>query len=195
MTEMLTTEFRDDTGAMRRATREEVMILTTVLAAAGNETTNRLIGWMGKTLSEHPDQRRQIAQDLELVPDTIEEILRYEAPGPYGARYVTRDVEYYGQTVPAGSVMMLMMGAANRDDRRFVDGDRFDIHRERFPHLTFGNGVHTCVGAVLARLEGRTALEEIIKRFPDWEMDYDNAVQSPTSAVRGWLSLPVRIPR
>lgn len=195
MTEMLTTEFADPTGTSRRATREEALLLTTVLATAGNETTNRLIGWMGKALSEHPDQRRQIVENRELIAVAIEEVLRYEPPGPYGGRYVTRDVELYGQTVPAGSAMLLMLGSANRDDRRFADGDRFDISRQRVAHLTFGNGIHTCVGSVLARLEGRTALEEILKRFPEWEVDLDNAVMSPTSAVRGWQSLPVRLPR
>jgi len=195
MTELLTTPFKDDTGTMRLATREEVLLLTTVLAAAGNETTNRLIGWTGKLLSENPDQRRQVARDLELVPNTIEEILRCEVPGPNAARYITRDVELYGQTVPAGSAMLLSLASANRDDRRFPDGDRFDVHRERYPHLTFGGGIHTCAGAVLARLEGRIALEEILKRFPDWEADLDHAEMSPTSTVRGWHSMPVWLPR
>ena len=165
-----------------------------VVAGAGNETTTRLIGWTGKVLSEHPDQRRELVEDRTLIPNAIEELLRYESPAPHVARYVSRDMEYYGQTVPEGSVMMMLMGAANRDDRRFEDGDRFDIHREVGQHLTFGYGIHFCLGAALARLEGRIALDEVLERFPTWEVDLDNARLSPTSTVRGWETLPVTIP-
>jgi cytochrome P450 len=87
--------------------------------------------------------------------------------------------------------MLFLVGSANRDDRRFVDGDRFDIHRKGRSHITFGYGVHACIGAVLARLEGRIALEEVLNRFPAWHVDYDNAQLSPTSTVRGWETLPV----
>ncbi len=191
MTEMLNAEFKDEKGVNRKLTREELLVMINVLAAAGNETTNRLIGWTGKLLAEHPDQRRLLVQDPSLIPTAIEEILRLEPSGPFAARYVTRDVEFYGKKVPQGSVMMFMIGAANRDEKRFRDGDRFEVNRPRFQHLTFGYGIHTCVGAVLARLEGRVALEEILKRFQDWEIDYSNAVMSTTSSVRGWDALPV----
>jgi cytochrome P450 len=87
--------------------------------------------------------------------------------------------------------MMFLIGSANRDDRRFPDGDRFDIHRKVDQHLTFGYGGHFCLGAALARLEGRVALEEILKRFPEWEVDRDNARLASTSTVRGWETLPV----
>jgi cytochrome P450 len=195
MTELLNVEFEDETGMIRRLTREELLLYVSVVAAAGNETTTRLIGWAGKVLAEHPDQRRELAQDASLIPGAIEEILRYEPPAPAVARYVTRDVEYYGKTVPAGSVMMLMIGAANRDHRRFPpDGDVFDIHREARQHLAFGVGSHYCLGAALARLEGRLALEEILMRFPEWEVDLANASFCTASLVRGWDSLPAVIP-
>jgi cytochrome P450 len=104
---------------------------------------------------KHPDQRRQIAEDKWLVPQAIEELLRYEPPAPHVARYVTRDVEYYGRTVPEGSVLMMLIGAANRDHRQFPpEGDVFDIHREARQHLTFSVGTHYCLGSALARLEG-----------------------------------------
>jgi cytochrome P450 len=107
------------------------------------------------------------------------------------ARYVTRDVEYYGRTVPEGSAMLMLVGAANRDHRRFPpNGDVFDIHREQHSHMTFGAGTHFCMGNALARLEGRIALEEILKRFPTWEVDWPNARPSQTTAVRGWESMP-----
>ncbi|NGY03958.1 cytochrome P450 [Solimonas terrae] len=191
MTELLTADFKDPSGTTRKLTRDEISAIVNVVAGAGNETTNRLIGWMGKTLAEHPDQRRQIAQNPGLIPQAIEELLRFEPPGPFMARYVTNDIEYYGRKIPKGSALMLMVSAANRDERRFANGDSFDINREQRPHMTFGNGIHVCIGAPLARLEGRVVMEELLKRFPEWEVDYENAVLSSTSTVRGWDSLPV----
>ncbi|MGL4566171.1 MAG: cytochrome P450, partial [Halioglobus sp.] len=190
MTELLNVEFKDETGQQRRLSRDEILTFVNVLAGAGNETTNRLIGWTAKTLAEHPDQRRELVRDPGLIPEAIEEVLRYEPIGTHVGRYVARDVEYYGQTVPAGSAILFLVGAANRDERRFPDGERFDIHRDRAPHLTFGSGIHTCPGNVLARLEGRIVLEEMLRRFPEWEVDLDNAHLSSTSTVRGWETLP-----
>jgi cytochrome P450 len=191
MTELLHAEFKDPTGTVRKLTRDEILSIVDVVAGAGNETTNRLIGWAGKELAEHPDQRRDIANNPALIPQAIEELLRYQTPGPAIARHVTRDIEFHGQTVPAGSAMMLLIGAANRDERRFTDGDSFNIHREARPHLGFGHGIHACIGAQLARLEGRVALQEVLKRFPEWHVDYDNAELASTSTVRGWENLPV----
>jgi cytochrome P450 len=194
MTELLRAEFEDETGTVRRLTREEVLTYVNVVAGAGNETTTRLIGWTGKVLADHPDQRRQLVEDRSLIPNAIEELLRYEPPAPHVARYVTRDVEHYGNKVQEGSVMMFLIGAANRDDRRNPEGDRFDIHRENVQHITFGYGIHFCLGAALARLEGRVALDEVLNWFPEWEVDLENARLSPTSTVRGWETLPVVTP-
>jgi cytochrome P450 len=194
MTQLLQAEFEDETGTTRRLTREEVLTYVNVVAGAGNETTTRLIGWAGTVLADHPDQRRELVEDRSLIPNAIEELLRYEPPAPHVARYVARDVEHHGQAVPEGSVMMFLVGAANRDDRRFPDGDRFDIRRDVGQHLTFGYGIHFCLGAALARLEGRIALDEVLTRFPEWEVDRDNARLSPTSTVRGWETLPVVVP-
>jgi cytochrome P450 len=132
--------------------------------------------------------------DRGLLPGAIEELLRYEAPSPVQARYVTADVEHHGGTVPAGSAILLLNGSGNRDDRRFPHGDSFDIHRRIDHHLTFGYGIHFCLGAALARLEGRVALDEVLQRFPEWEIDWDGAVQARTSTVRGWEKLPVVVP-
>jgi cytochrome P450 len=191
MTELLQAEYDDETGTRRRLTRSEVLNYVNLLAAAGNETTTRLIGWTGKLLAEHPDQRKQLVDDRGLVPNAIEEILRFEPPSPVQARYVTADVEHHGGTVPEGSIMLLLNASANRDERRFEDADRFDIHRKIGHHLSFGYGIHFCLGASLARLEGRIALDEVLNRFPTWEVDWDNAVQARTSTVRGWERLPV----
>lgn len=193
MTELLNTEFVDETGSRRHLTREEILIFVTVLAGAGNETTSRLIGWMGKVLGDHPDQRRELAANPTLIPAAIEELLRYEPPGPSVARYVARDVELHGRTVPEGSVMLCLVAAANRDEERFPNGERFDIHRKGATHITFGRGIHACLGAALARVEGRVAFEEVLKRFPDWTVDTDNAELSSSSTTRGWDTLPAFI--
>jgi cytochrome P450 len=191
MTELLHVEFTDETGITRRLTREELLTYVSVVSGAGNETTTRLIGWAGKVLAEHPDQRRELVENPALIAAAIEELLRFEPPAPHVARYVTRDVTYYGQTVPEGSAMMMLIGAANRDHRQFPpDGDVFDIHREPRQHLAFSVGTHYCLGSALARLEGRIALEEILKRFPEWEVDLSSATLSPTSTVRGWEAMP-----
>jgi cytochrome P450 len=191
MTELLKVEFEDECGTVRRLTREELLVYLNVVAGAGNETTTRLIGWAGKVLAEHPDQRRDLVENPRLIPQAVEELLRYEPPAPHVARHVTRDVEYYGQTVPRGSVMMMLIGSACRDHRQFPpDGDLFDIHRQARQHLAFSVGTHFCLGSALARLEGRIALEEILKRFPQWDVDLENARLSPTSTVRGWEAMP-----
>jgi cytochrome P450 len=189
MTQLLNAEVEDD-GGTRRLTRSEVLLYTSMIAGAGNETTTRLIGFIGQLLAEHPDQRRQIVDNPSLIPMAIEEVLRYEAPSPVQARHVARDFECRGTTVPEGSIMLLLNGSANRDERRYPDGERFDIHRGD-THLSFGHGLHFCLGSALARMQARVALEEVIKRWPDWEVDYANASKAHTTSVRGWAKLPV----
>jgi cytochrome P450 len=193
MTQLLQAEFEDETGTVRRLTREEILTYVAVVAGAGSETTTKLIGWAGKVLGDHPDQRRELAENPALVPNAIEELLRFEPPGPHIARFVPEEIEVRGTKIPAGSVMMLIAASANRDDRRFPNGDTFDIHREIGSHVAFGYGIHFCLGANLARLEGRVALEEILKRFPEWEVDLPNAKLAPTSTVRGYETLPTFI--
>jgi len=193
MTQLIEAEFEDETATVRRLTHDELLIFVNILATAGNETTNRTIGHMGKILAEHPDQRRELVADRSLIPDAVEEILRFEPPALQACRYVTRDVELHGQTVPEGSTMMVLMASANHDHRAFPpDGDVFDIHRQINHHLTFGYGIHFCLGAALARLEARIAMDEILSRFPDWEVDYEGA-ELDSSQVRGWSTLPVHL--
>ena len=195
MSDLLHTEFEDETGTIRTLTKAEVLTYVSVVSGAGNETTTKLIGWMGKILADHPDQRRELVEDRSLVGNAVEEILRYEPIAPHVGRYVARDVEWHGQTVPEGSAILFLVGAANRDERRFADADRFDIHRDLGgQHLTFGYGIHFCLGAALARLEGRVALDELLSRFPEWDVDRDGAEMAPTSTVRGWKTLPVVTP-
>ena len=193
MTELLETTFEDDEGRERRLRDDELLGYIQLLAGAGNETTTRLIGWTGYLLGQHPDQRARVVRDRSLIANAVEEVLRFEAPSPVQARYVTRDVEHHGTRVPEGSAMLLVNGSANRDPRRYADADRLDVGREDTQHLSFGTGVHFCMGASLARLEGCVALDEVLKRWPDWEVDHDRAKRAHTSTVRGWERLPVRV--
>ena len=193
-TELLNAEFTDETGTTRKLRRDELLMFMNLVAVAGAETTTRLIGWTGKLLSEHPDQRRQLVADRSLLPGAIEEILRYEPPALQIARHVLQDVEFYGRTVPQGSAILTLVGAANRDERRFgEDAESFDVNRAPRQHLTFGVGAHYCLGNALARIEGRIALDEIMNRFPEWDVDVDSAVFSSSSAVRGWDSMPAHV--
>lgn len=191
MTELLNAEIEEQDGTSRRLDRTEVLAYTAMIAGAGNETTARLIGFMGQLLGDHPDQRRQLAADPSLIPSAVEETLRYEPPSPVQARYVARDTELYGHTVTEGSYMLLLNASANRDETRFPDPDRYDMHRKA-THLSFGQGLHFCLGSALARLEARVAFEEVFKRWTDWEVDYRHASRARTSSVRGWARLPVK---
>jgi cytochrome P450 len=193
MTELLKARFVDDAGRERTLRDDELLGYVGLLAGAGNETTTRLIGWIAWLLDRFPDQRRLVAEDRSLVANAVEEVLRYEAPSPVQARYVMRDVEWHGTKVPQGSTMMLINGAANRDGREFPDADRLEVRRKNVRHLSFGVGIHFCLGASLARLEGCVALDEVLARWPEWEIDRDAAVMAHTSSVRGWKSLPARI--
>ncbi|WP_041782817.1 cytochrome P450 [Mycolicibacterium chubuense] len=190
MTELLNAEVEEQDGTRRRLERGEVLAYTAMIAGAGNETTARLIGFMGQLLGEHPDQRHELVDDPSLIPSAVEETLRYEPPSPVQARYVARDVELHGHTVAEGSYMLLLNGSANRDESRYTDPDSYDIHRTG-GHLSFGQGLHFCLGSALARLEARVAFEEVLRRWTDWHVDYDNARRAHTSSVRGWARLPV----
>ena len=137
------------------------------------------------------------ANDGDGRDDTPEDV-HYEAElavviGRICRDVAAEDVAFQGQSIPAGSAILLMLASANRDERHFEDPDRFDIRRKPGGHLTFGRGAHFCVGAPLARLEGRIALEEVLKRFPTWEIDLANARRSRTSTVRGWDRMPAII--
>jgi cytochrome P450 len=191
MTMLLEAEFEDETGTTRTLTRQEVLTYTSVLAGAGNETTGRLIGWLAKLLAEHPDQRRLVVDDRSLIPNVVEETLRFEPTGHASARRVTEGIDYYGTTLPAGSAVLLIMASANRDPRRFDHPDVYDVTRSDVQHVTFGYGLHFCLGAHLARLEGRVALDEFLKRWSEWDIDYSGIKLASTSTVRGWERLPI----
>jgi cytochrome P450 len=192
-TDLLEGEITEDDGEKRRLTFNEATMFSLLLASAGTETVARLIGWAGLVLAQHPDQRAELAADPALIPNAVEELLRFEAPSPVQGRWTTREVELHDQVIPSDSKVLLLTGSAGRDDRTFPDADRFDIHRNMEHHVSLGYGIHFCLGASLARLEGRVALEETFRRFPEWSVDYDHAVPLHTSTVRGYYRLPISV--
>jgi cytochrome P450 len=192
-TDLVEAEIVDDDGILRRLTDLELMDFGTVVFVAGTETVARHLGWVADVLEAYPDQRAELANDFSLVPNAIEEILRFEPPSPVNARWTTRDVTIEGVTIPANSRVILLTGAAGRDERKYPDPDVLDIHRTVDLHLTFGYGIHFCLGAALARMEGRIGLEETLKRWPEWKVDREHAVPLFTSTVRGYLNLPVLV--
>ena len=169
----------------RRLTTSEAADFTSLLVSAGTETVARLLGWAGALLASHPAQRVVLAADPSVVPNAVEETLRYEAPSPVQGRFVTRDIELHGAKIPAGSKVLLLTGSAGRDDRKYAHANRYDVRRSFDGHVAFGRGPHFCLGASLVRLEGRVALEETLARFPEWDVDRDRAVRLHTSTVRG----------
>jgi cytochrome P450 len=191
MSELTHATVQTKSGDSRTLADLELLQYIGLVAAAGNETVANLMGWAGITLYRHPDQRQALVDDPGLVPNAIEELLRYEAPSPIQARVVMRDVFLHGQTVPQGSKMALLTGSAGRDDRAYDDPDRFDVRRRVDHHVSFGHGIHFCLGAALARLEGRIGIQEMLKRYPNWTVDEDNSDMVHTSTVRGWAKLPV----
>jgi cytochrome P450 len=152
-----------------------------------------MLGWMGKVLSDHPDQRRALVEDRSLARSAVEETLRYESPNYHVARYVQADTEFHGQKLAAGSALIAIPPAANRDERVFPDPDTYDVRRKFGHHLSFGYGAHFCIGAALARLEGRVVLEELLDRIPEWHVDDSAALLTPGFITRGWQTLPVTV--
>jgi len=193
VSDLLASEVTRVDGTQRRLDFDEVMSFFSLLQLAGSETTARLLGWAAVLLARHPDQRAKLVASRELVPNAVEELLRYEPPSPIQARFVTRDVEWHGQKVPQFSKLAMLTGSAGRDEREYVDADRFDVERNFDRHVTFGYGIHFCIGASLGRLEGRVVLEETLARFPDWGVDEDAVELVRTSTVRGPVHVPITI--
>ena len=191
LTALIEAELTDADGVTRRLTDAESADFANLLISAGTETVARMLGWAAVVLAAHPDQRAELAAASALIPNAVEELLRFEAPSPVQGRWSTRAVELHGQVIPAESKVLLLTGSAGRDERKYEDPDRFDVHRSFDSHVSFGFGIHFCLGAALARLEGTVALEETLRRFPTWDVDEGRAVRLHTSTVRGYKSVPV----
>jgi cytochrome P450 len=192
-TDLVEAEITEEDGTTRRLTTPEAAAFGVLLINAGTETVGRLLGWSAILLGEHPDQRAELAADPSLVPNAVEELLRFEAPSPVQGRWLMNDAELHGQVVPKDSKILLLTGSAGRDDRQFPDAHRFDVRRRFDHHLSFGHGIHFCLGAALARTEGRIAIEETLRRHPTWEVDRNLATRLHTSTVRGWINVPIAV--
>jgi cytochrome P450 len=191
MSELIAAELDEGDGTSRQLSDDELHAFYGLLSSAGNETVARFLGWAATGLDQFPDERRALAEDPSLVPNGVEEILRWEAPSAIQGRWTTQPVELHGTTIPENSKIALLTGAANRDDRAFPDPDRIDVRRHIPRHIAFGYGIHFCLGAALARLEGRVALEETLRRFPTWTVDRENCEMVHTSTVRGYAKVPI----
>jgi cytochrome P450 len=173
-----------------RLSEQDLLGFCFLLVVGGNDTTTNLLANGAVLLARHPGQRAELARDPEMLPQAVEEILRIEGPTQALPRIATRDVEMHGETIRAGEEISLVWGAANLDERRFDEPERFDIHRPDNRHLALGHGVHFCMGAHLARLEGRVAFEELLARFPEYELTTEPRwLASPWA--RAYASVPI----
>jgi hypothetical protein len=170
---------------------EELLGFGFQLVVAGNDTTTNLIANGAVRLAQHPEQRTAIERDPTLLPQAIEEMLRYDSPTQALPRITTRDVALHGRTIRAGDEVSLIWGAANHDERRFEEPERFDIRRPSNRHLALGHGVHFCMGAHLARLEARVCFEALLERIPDYTLATEPRWQASPWA-RAYASVPLR---
>jgi cytochrome P450 len=193
LTDLVQAEIGGGDGVPRRLTPQECTEFGILLVSAGTETVARLLGWAGLILADHPEQLAALVQDPSLIPNAIEELLRYESPSPVQGRWLTQELELHGQLVPANSKVLLLTGSAGRDERVYPEPDQFDIRRNFRQHVAFGYGIHFCLGAALARMEGKIALEETVKRYTSWTVDKERSVPLHTSTVRGYQQLPIRV--
>ena len=193
LTGLVHAEIEEDDGTTRTLTLEEILAFMQLISSAGTETVARLLGFGVVTLQRFPDQRQLLFDDPSLMSNAVEELMRFEAPSPTQSRWVARDVEYHGVTIPAGSKLSLLNGAADRDERHFPNPDAFDVRRDIDRQLAFGYGAHFCIGAALARMETRVALAETLKRFPTYEIDESRLEFVHTATVRGYKHVPMRV--
>lgn len=165
----------------------------TLIGGAGAETVTKLIGNAVVEFARHPDQWQMVLEDPSAIPGAFEELLRFLPPSQFQGRMSTRDVELHGVTIPKLSPVLLMTGAATRDERQFTDPDRFDITRPSALSLGFGHGIHSCLGAALARMESRIAIEELAKRYPRYELVEDGLARVQMTNVAGYSHVPIRV--
>jgi cytochrome P450 len=172
----------------------DIIAFLFLMIIAGNETTTKLLGNAVVHLARHPDQRRRVCDDRGLVAGWVEETLRYDASSQLIARVATEPVAFHGTTIAAGCKVALLIGSANRDERAFDRPDAYDVARDCKESLSFGRGIHFCLGAALARLEARVSLEELLARAPDFAVDERGLVRIHSGNVRGFSAIPLHLP-
>jgi cytochrome P450 len=185
-------ELEHDDGTTARLSDQEIASFSFLLGGAGAETVTKLLGNAVALFDRHPDQWQLVLDEPGRIPRAVEEVLRYEPPSQYSGRYSVADAVYSGVTLPAGYPTILVTGSACRDERFYAEPDRFDITREPTLALGFGYGIHTCLGAALARLESRVAIEELARRWPRYRVDVDACRRVQMSNVAGYSSVPVQ---
>lgn len=191
--DLIAAEVETDDGGSERLDDLDVAYFTALLTAAGAETVTKLVGNGVMTFAEHPDQQAALVADPSLVAPAVEEVLRWRAPSQYQGRFSVADREFHGVTIPAGNPVLIVTGAANRDPRAYRDPDRFDITRDQPMPISFGHGIHYCIGAHLARLEGQIAFDELYRRWPDLHVDLDGIRYVHMTNVAGPSSVPVQV--
>lgn len=195
ITMLMNTEVEDENGGMRSLDDGELAFRFLELAFAGHETVAKLIPNGVVALSWYPDQRRELVADPSAIPNAVEEMLRWDPPSHYQGRWTTRETKLHDTVIPEGVRVILLTGSAVHDERKYLDPELFDIHRDIDRHVSFGLGRHLCLGASLARLETRVAFEELLKRFPDFGFDEAGVERYYSGNVRGLSRLPLLVER
>lgn len=185
---------RDEDGEPTRLDDAEIAGFLSLLGGAGAETVTKLVGNALVLFADHPDQWRMLREDRSLIPSAVEEVLRYQAPSQYNVRRCVREHELHGTTIPEGAAVAMMVGSANRDERAFPDADTFDITRstrDGAQNIGFGYGIHSCLGAALARLESRVAFDLLLDFLPEYDVDRSALKRVAMTNVAGWSSVPL----
>lgn len=196
-TRLVQAEVERDNGEMDKLDDIEIAAFASLLGGAGAETVTKLVGNAVYVFAKHQDQWQELHEDRSKIPAAVEELLRFEAPSQYQVRRSMKDVHLHGTTIPEGSPVFLLGGSANRDERAWTDADTFDIHRDRTQaqNLGLGYGIHSCLGAALARLESTIALDRLLDFMPRYEVDFDNCSRVQMQNVIGWKHVPVKVLR
>lgn len=194
---LISAEIEREDGELTRLRNSEIAGFATLLGGAGAETVTKLVGAAVVMFARHPEQWQRLREDRGKIPAAIEELLRYEAPAQYNVRRSQREIHLHGVTIPEGKPVFLVGGSANRDPDAWTDPDTFDIDRDRTEaqNLGFGYGIHSCLGAALARLECSIALDRLLDFMPRYEVAWDRCERVSMQNVAGWAHVPVRVLR
>ncbi len=197
LSKLITSEIERDNGEMGPLTNIEITEFATLLGGAGAETVTKLLGNAAVVFGRNPDQWQKLLDDRSKIPFAVEELLRYEAPAQYNVRCSLREITLHGVTIPAGKPVFLVGGSANRDPAAWTDPDKFDVDRDRTEaqNLGLGYGIHSCLGAALARMESAIALDKMLDFMPRFEVDWSGCKRVNMQNVAGWSNVPVRVLR